>query len=31
MREIFHEDFSVEEKGNPMLIKFSIIVILFLL
>ena len=27
----FQEDFAVEEKGNPMLIKFSIIVILFLL
>ena len=27
----FQEDFAVEEKRNPVLIKFSIIVILFLL
>lgn len=27
----FREDFAVQEKGNPMLIKFSIIVNLFLL
>lgn len=33
MREMqyFQEDFAVQEKGNPLLIKFSIIVILFLL